>query len=98
MDLTLQDIDDRLRHIEAMLLSQKNVLNLDEVATYTGLSKSHIYKLTCTGGIPCYKPNGKHIYFEKKLIDEWLLKNYKLTNDDINSQTADYLINKSDKR
>ena len=60
MDL-LKGIDDRLRNLETLMLSQKTVLTFDEVAAYTGKSKSYLYKLTSTGGIPCYKPQGKHI-------------------------------------
>ncbi len=71
----LEGIDDRLKNIESLLLSQKTVLNLEEVAAYTGLSKSFIYKLTSTGGIPCYRPTAKRIYFSKQEIDHWLLQN-----------------------
>lgn len=84
----LQQIDERLCNIEALLLSQKTVLNFDECAIYTGLSKSHLYKLTCKGGIPCYKPNGKHIYFEKVEIDKWLLTNKKMSNAEIEGEAA----------
>ena len=87
----LQSIDDRLRNIETLLLSQKTVLNFDEVAAYTGLSKSYLYKLTSTGGIPCYKPNGKQIYFNKTEIDRWLMQNRKATNDEIESQAATFV-------
>jgi excisionase family DNA binding protein len=76
-------IEQRLSNIENLLTSQKTVLNFDEVATYTGLSKSHLYKLTSTGGIPCYKPNGKNIYFKKLELDEWLLQNRKATSEEI---------------
>ena len=75
MDTQNLTIYDLLSNIEVLLLNQKTVLNLDEVATYTGLSKSYLYRLTSTGGIPCYKPHGKHIYFEKAEIDKWLLRN-----------------------
>lgn len=73
------NIDQRLDRIEELLLNQKNVFNFDDVAQYTGLSKSHLYKLTSTGGIPCYKPTGKKIYFDRVEIDEWLLTNKKLS-------------------
>lgn len=79
----LQSIDERLSNIETLLLSQKTVLNFDEVAAYTGLSKSYLYKLTSTGGIPCYKPQGKHIYFNKQEIDQWLLQNRKATKQEL---------------
>src|SRR5271156_3004622 len=88
---TLQQIDDRLSNIEALLLSQKTVLNFDELAVYTGLSKSHLYKLTSTGGIPCYKPNGKHIYFDKLEIDKWLLSNKKKSNAEIESEASTFV-------
>ena len=86
-----KSIDDRLRNIESLLLSQKTVLNFDEVAAYTGLSKSYLYKLTCSGGIPCYKPQGKHIYFNKQEIDQWLLQNRKATTKEIVSQAATFV-------
>ena len=41
-----------------MNLDNKEVLTLNEVSNYTGLSKSHIYRLCSTGGIPFYKPFG----------------------------------------
>jgi excisionase family DNA binding protein len=87
----LQSIDDRLRNIETLLLSQKSVLNFDEVAAFTGLSKSYLYKLTCSGGIPCYKPQGKHIYFNKPEIEDWLLQNRKATNAELDSQAATFV-------
>ncbi len=83
-----QKIDERLSNIEALLLSQKTVLNFVEVAAYTGLSKSYLYKLTSTGGIPCYKPQGKQIYFSKLEIDQWLLQNRKATSDELESQAS----------
>ena len=84
-------IDERLRNIETLLLSQKTVLNFDEVADYTGLSKSYLYKLTCSGGIPCYKPQGKHIYFNKQEIEQWLLQNRKATTRELDSQAATFV-------
>jgi excisionase family DNA binding protein len=87
----LQSIEQRLSNIETLLLSQKTVLNFDEVAVYTGLSKSHLYKLTSTGGIPCYKPQGKHIYFDKPEIDRWLLQNKKKSNAEIDSEAATFV-------
>ena len=87
----LQSIDDRLRNIETLLLSQKTVLNFDEVAAFTGLSKSYLYKLTCSGGIPCYKPQGKHIYFNKPEIEQWLLQNRKATSVELDNQAATFV-------
>lgn len=92
----MKSIDDRLRNIESLLLSQKTVLNLNEVAEYTGLSKSYLYKLTCSGGIPCYKPQGKHLYFNKSEIDQWLLQNRKATTRELENKAATYVTLKND--
>jgi len=86
------NLDKRLSRIENLLLEQKTVLNFNEVAEYTGLSKSHLYKLTSTGGIPCYKPTGKKIYFKKEEIDDWLLRNKKLSAQEIDDKAENYIV------
>lgn len=86
-----QSIDERLTNIENLLLSQKTVLNLDEVAEFTGLSKSHLYKLTSKGKIPHYKPNGKYIFFERTQIEKWLLSNRVKTTDEIDAEASAYV-------
>lgn len=51
------EISKQLDRIERYsMLAAKNVLVLDDVVILTGLSKSHLYKLTCTHQIPHYKP------------------------------------------
>lgn len=89
--MDIETINKRLSQIEAALNLQKSVLNFNEVASYTGLSKSYLYKLTCSGGIPCYKPQGKHIYFSRQEIDNWLLQNRKATNAEIEQQASNYV-------
>tara|TARA_B100001057_G_scaffold390716_1_gene398733 strand:+ start:205 stop:525 length:321 start_codon:yes stop_codon:yes gene_type:complete len=64
-----------LKQIKTLLLSKKNVLNLNELSEYTGYSKSYIYKLTSRQAIPYFKPSGKAIFFDRVEIDTWLLKN-----------------------
>lgn len=52
-------MEQRLNRIEQLLAGQKNVLTFDEACTYTGISRTYMYKLTCGSRIPHYKPNGK---------------------------------------
>jgi excisionase family DNA binding protein len=73
--MNLEKIENRLTSIENMLVGTKDVLTFDEVVVYTKLSKSYLYKLTSTGIIPHYKPQGKLCYFNKKEIDAWLQQN-----------------------
>lgn len=73
--MNLEKIENRLSSIENMLVGTKDVLTFDEVVVYTKLSKSYLYKLTSSGMIPHYKPQGKLCYFNKKEIDVWLQQN-----------------------
>ena len=70
-----EEIKKELKEIKDLLLIKKNVLNITELTTYTGYSKSHIYKLTSRNLIPYFKPSGKAIFFDRMEIDIWLLKN-----------------------
>ena len=89
---SMQSIEERLANIERKLDIQaqeaKKILTLEEVAEYTHLSKSYIYKLTSKGDIPYYKPNGKQLYFKRTEIDEWLLTNRNKTNQEIEREIA----------
>ena len=68
-------IIEKLNSIENLLKGKDRPLNFDEATEYTSLSKSHLYKLTCTGKIPHYRPTGKRLYFSKVELDKWLLRN-----------------------
>ena len=87
----IEELTLKLEKIEQLLLTQKKVLNFNEVMLYTNLSKSYLYQLTSSGGIPCYKPNGKHIYFNKEEIENWLLNNRKISNIELEEISNNYL-------
>ncbi|GAP69930.1 transcriptional regulator, AlpA family [Bacteroidales bacterium 6E] len=89
--VNLEIIDERLKNIESLLLTQKTVLNFDEAASYTGLSKSYLYKLSCSGGVPCYKPNGKTLWFNRSELDQWLMRNRKATNDELDTKAENFV-------
>lgn len=71
---------------------EKSVLTFNELASYTGISKSYLYKLTSQGAIPHSKPLGKLIFFNKSEIDTWLLKNRRSTNEEIEQKAATHLV------
>ncbi|MDM9630256.1 helix-turn-helix transcriptional regulator [Robiginitalea aurantiaca] len=53
---------------------EKEILTVDEAASFTGFSKSHIYKLVHYRRIDHYKPNGKNIFFRKEDLEAYLLQ------------------------
>ena len=86
------DIKVQLDRIEKLtLLSAKNVLCLDDVMLLTGLSKSHLYKLTCSHQIPFYKPN-KIIYFDRSEIENWMKQNRVATTNEIETEAVNYIV------
>jgi excisionase family DNA binding protein len=92
------NIIEKLNSIEKLIVEQqimqKQVLNFNETCKYLELSQSHLYKLTSTGAIPHYKPNGKKIYFNRPELDQWLLRNKIDSLDEIEQQAANFLISK----
>lgn len=59
-------------------LQHKEILNFKETAKFLDVSHSHLYKLTSQGKIPHYKPQGKRIYFDLKMLENWLRQNYRM--------------------
>ncbi len=83
-----------LRDIKTLLSHTKKVLNVDDLAKYTGLSKSKIYKLTQLKLIPM--GNNKHIrqkFFHKDVIDAWLLGEPSLSDEFLEKKFNERLLN-----
>lgn len=91
-------IEKRLEKIENLLIGQKNVFTFEECCRYTGISKTYMYKLTCTNKILHFKPHGKTIYFSKEEIDNWLLKNPIKTTEQIEQEAATYIASPKKKK
>ena len=71
----LKDIRARLDEIadakKREAIAYKTVLDIDEAAFYMRMSASQLYKLVAEKKIPCTKPNGKKVYFDKGALDNW---------------------------
>ena len=85
-------LDERLARIESLLLANKKVLTIEEACDYTGMSRSYLYKLTSSGGIPHSKPGGKLIYFDIDLLNKWLLENQHKSHFQIEQEAIDYAV------
>lgn len=81
---------ERLTNIESLLTLSKTVLNLDEVCSLTGLSKSHIYKLSHWNKIPHYK-QCKHLFFDRTEIENWLKANRFKPSDELKKEAATFV-------
>lgn len=71
-----------------MNLETKEVLTLSELSTYTGWSKSYIYKKTSDGTLQFSKPLGKTIFFAKDWIDKFLLSKPNTTNGELETKAS----------
>ena len=89
--MTLENIENRLSKIENMLIGTKEVLTFEEVASYTGLSKSYLYKLTSTMQISHFKPKGKMIYFNRADVDLFLQQNRVSTSKELEDQANTFV-------
>ena len=89
-----KSIEQRIEELESLVYASKNALSFDEASKFLSLSKSYLYKLTSAGLIPHYKPQGKMIYFEKNILEEWLRQNPVKTQAQIASEAQKYLFNR----
>lgn len=75
MDERLTTLEERMCFFESSgAILQKPHMNADEVARYLGYTRCAIYNLTRRKQIPFHKIN-RHIFFDKKEIDEWIRQN-----------------------
>jgi excisionase family DNA binding protein len=86
--ITLNDIIQKLDILTHAVLTQKQMLDIDEAAMFTNMAKSYLYKLTSAQEIPHYKPRGGMIYFDRSELEGWLRQGRVNTNKNIADQAA----------
>ncbi|GGW42515.1 helix-turn-helix transcriptional regulator [Arenibacter certesii] len=86
-----EKVVDLLTDIKGLLAHNKKTFNVEDLAQYTGLSKSKIYKLTQLKLIPMgNNPHIRQKFFDKDTIDNWLLGE-----PDVSDETLEHRFNKS---
>ena len=90
----IPNIENFVRQIKERMWITKEVLTISEASAYLGLSESYIYKLTASKQIPHYKPNGKLCFFSKADLDTWLTNIRIKSQAEIDSDAAQYLVNR----
>lgn len=68
----------------------KEVLTSEEAASYMGISRSYLYKLTMRREVPHFKPTGKIVYFNRVELEQWLQNNRVTTVDEARGQAEAY--------
>ena len=91
---TTKNIFDKLTSIESLLVAtQPKPLTLKEAAEFLDFSRSYLYRLTSQGRVPCYKPEGKRIYFDRAELVNWLKRNRIRPQEEIEEKAASYIVN-----
>jgi len=88
------DIISELHQIKQLtLLGSKDVFTMSDCALYTGLSKSHLYKMVCAKKIPYFKSEGgKLTYFDRNEVKAWCLQHRVKTTAEIEQEAANYTV------
>ena len=82
------------KQIESNMEAERNLLTTTEAAKYLGLKPSYLYKLMMRRALPYYKPNGKLCFFSKADLDTWLTNIRVKSQAEIDSDAAQYLVNR----
>lgn len=70
---------------------EQNIMTIGDLATYTGWSKSYIYKRTSDGTLKFSKPLGKTIFFSKEWVDKFLLSNPNTTTQELDTKASTFV-------
>lgn len=89
----LQQINKKMEEVNY----RKEVMNMAELAKYTGWSKSYLYQLTSNRIIPHYQPQGKTLFFRRSEIDKWIFQHRIATAEELHVQKEQETVTKSKK-
>ena len=91
---TTKNVFDKLTAIESLLVAtQPKPLTFKEAAEFLDFSRSYLYRLTSQGRIPCYKPEGKRVYFDRAELVNWLKRNRIRPQEETEEKAASYIVN-----
>lgn len=77
-------------HQDAPALASRRSMDIDEFCTFTGFAKQTAYKLTATNKVP-FSKQGKRIFFDRNLVENWLLENRRATGNEAAAAASDYI-------
>ena len=71
-----------------------DLLSITEAQVFTGYSKAYLYKLTCGGKIPHYKPMGGKVFFKREELEAFLSRGRRAADYEL-ADKADAIVNRS---
>lgn len=92
INLILREVRNLKREIKSVNLYRKRIYTIKEVSKVIGVSESYIQKLISSKQIPHSKPTGKLIFVRRRDLENFLMKNYITSEDDIDTIVADKLL------
>ena len=84
----IAELQERVNRLENLCYAAKEVLNLEEAASFLGVAKSTLYKMTHLNQLPYFKPAGKLIFFEKQKLIDWVRGAKSKSVDEIKEEAA----------
>lgn len=85
-------------NLETYLKQDEKPFTLIEASKYLNISKSYLYKMTHKKLITHFKPNGKKIYFQRADLNNWLFRNKRESDSEIEQKATDYIFNSEVKK
>jgi len=69
----MKNLINTIEKLNTMLLSQKEILTIDELSDYLGIDVDEVQELVVTKKIPFYQPLRKYTFFKRLEVDKWIL-------------------------
>lgn len=86
----LKSIENAIEKLNTVSNTDDDFMNIEQVASFIGLSKATIYGLTHERSIPHFK-TGKRLYFKKSDIVNWITSTKIRTKQELNERADNYL-------
>lgn len=80
---------------EALKVRRSDFLTFEEACIYLGVKKARLYSLMYQREITYSKPSGKHSYFKKQDLDEYLSRNTVPSFASLEANAADHVVSKA---
>lgn len=97
LKIILKEIRFLKKEIKLRNLYRKRLLTIEQASMVSGVSKSYIQKLVASKKLSHSKPTGKLIFIHRRDLENFLSQNYIASHDEVESNVADYLLNRKSK-